>query len=257
MFADRSSSLQVRAKAFRVLPNDRESNDQLTTTVDMLQYLWSVVGYDHKNISPTWRASLATAGHTVPAIATPYYRNGNIFDYVGLHSSADILNLMYQASSAFMHIHSKNVVHGDICPENMCIANDWTMRVTDTAVDMLVRQGGNSNSLSVPSKWMYKAPEELGWGHRTTQTDVYSFGATMYSAYSLKPPFPAMRYSYGKGLMQIIDHGHDSIFGESKPATMSDGLWEVVRMCWAMDPSQRPSMAEVNGMLAMMREDSR
>jgi hypothetical protein len=66
-----------------------------------------------------------------------------------------------------------------------------------------------------------------------------------------------MGHSYGKGLMQIIGHGHDGIFGESKPPMMSDGLWGVVRMCWAMDPSQRPSMAEVNGMLAMMRKDSR
>jgi hypothetical protein len=67
----------------------------------------------------------------------------------------------------------------------MCIANDGTMRVTDTAVDTLVRQGTNSNSLSVPSNWMYKAPEELEWGDRTTQTDVYSFGATMYSVWNL------------------------------------------------------------------------
>jgi len=55
--------------------------------------------------------------------------------------------------------------------------------------------------------------------------------------------------------MQIINHGHDGVFGELKPAAMSNDLWEIVRMCWAMDPSQRPSMAEVDGMLARMRED--
>jgi serine/threonine protein kinase len=100
----------------------------MSQMVDMLQYLWSVVGYDHKNISPTWRASVATAGHTVPAIATLYHRNGNIFDYIGLHSSADILNLMYQASSALMHIHSKNVVHGDICPVSFPLARSSSFR---------------------------------------------------------------------------------------------------------------------------------
>jgi hypothetical protein len=66
-----------------------------------------------------------------------------------------------------------------------------------------------------------------------------------------------MGHSYGKGLMQIISYGHDGIFGQSKPAMMSDGLWQVVRMCWAMNPTRRPSMAEVNGMLARMRENSR
>jgi hypothetical protein len=62
-------------------------------------------------------------------------------------------------------------------------------------------------------------------------------------------------HSYGKGLVQIINRGHDGIFGELKPELMSDDLWEVVRMCWAKNPFQRPSMAEVDGMLVRMRED--
>jgi hypothetical protein len=62
-------------------------------------------------------------------------------------------------------------------------------------------------------------------------------------------------HSYGKGLVQIVNHGHDGTFGELKPEAMSNDLWEIVRICWAVDPSQRPLMEEVNGMLARMRED--
>jgi hypothetical protein len=54
--------------------------------------------------------------------------------------------------------------------------------------------------------------------------------------------------------VQIVDHGHDGIFGELKPDAMSNELWEVVQMCLAKDSSQRPSMAEVDGMLARMCE---
>jgi len=75
--------------------------------------------------------------------------------------------------------------------------------------------------------------------------------------YTLEPPFPSQAHSYGKGLVKITNQGHDGIFGELKPEAMSDDLWEIVRMCWAMDPSQRPSMAEIDGMLARMREDSK
>jgi hypothetical protein len=73
--------------------------------------------------------------------------------------------------------------------------------------------------------------------------------------YTLKPPFVSKAHSYGKGLVQIINRGHDGIFGELKPDAMSDDLWEIVRMCWAVDPSQRPSMTEVDAMLARMHED--
>lgn len=71
----------------------------------------------------------------------------------------------------------------------------------------------------------------------------------------MKPPFASKAHSYGKGLMQIINHGHDGLFGEIKPDVMSNDLWEVVRMCWVVDPSRRPSMEEVHGMLVGMHED--
>ena len=90
--------------------------------VDMLQECWSAVGYDQKHISPTWSASVATAGHTIPAVVTPYYGNSNIVNYVCLHPSADRLGLVRQTASALVHIHLKDVVHGDICPVSFCLS---------------------------------------------------------------------------------------------------------------------------------------
>ena len=118
---------------------------------------------------------------------------------------------------------------------------------------------------------MYKPSEELEYGIRTTQTDVYSFATTIYSVwirsetldqltdspskmYTLKPPFPSNTHSYGKGLIQIVDQGHDEIFGRFKPAEMDDELWKIIRTCWAMDPSRRPSMVEVEARLGNIRK---
>jgi Protein tyrosine and serine/threonine kinase len=69
----------------------------------------------------------------------------------------------------------------------MCIADDGTVQVTDIAVDTLVRQANYRNNLGVPSNWMYKSPEELEWGYRTAETDVYSFAVTIYSVCDLPP----------------------------------------------------------------------
>jgi hypothetical protein len=72
-----------------------------------------------------------------------------------------------------------------LCPPTVFIVashvrrHNGTIRVTDIGVDTLVRQGSN-NSSCIPSNWMCKAPEELEWGYRTKQTNVYSFVVTMY-----------------------------------------------------------------------------
>jgi hypothetical protein len=68
----------------------------------------------------------------------------------------------------------------------------------------------------------------------------------------MKPLYPPHTHSYGRGLMQIVKQGHDGVFGKSKPAEMSDDLWQIIRMCWALDPSRRPSMSEVESALKKM-----
>jgi hypothetical protein len=67
--------------------------------------------------------------------------------------------------------------------ENICITGDGTVQVTDIAVNTQVRQTSKGDRQSVPSNWMYKPSEELEYGARTTQTDVYSFATTIYSVW--------------------------------------------------------------------------
>jgi hypothetical protein len=64
--------------------------------------------------------------------------------------------------------------------ENICIADDGTVRVTDIATDTLMRQTISESSQGIPSNWMYKCGEELWSGDYTMQADVYSFAATIY-----------------------------------------------------------------------------
>jgi serine/threonine protein kinase len=172
--------------------------------IGRLQITWSTVGHEHEYISPTWPATVTSEGSGVPAIATPYHRNGNVLEYLHRHCGADRLNIVCQTASALAYIHSKNVIHGNVCPvslvghshlrsrlrpstdtlssqENICITDDGTVRLTDIGVNNLVLQTNNSHRYSIPSKWMYKPSEELVSATCTTQTDTYSFATTIYS----------------------------------------------------------------------------
>ena len=87
--------------------------------VDMLHDHEWAVGYAHEYISPIWSTSVAMGRYTVPAIATPYCCNGNIINYVHFHPGADSLEFVCQIASTLAHIHSMDIVHGDICPVSL------------------------------------------------------------------------------------------------------------------------------------------
>jgi serine/threonine protein kinase len=171
--------------------------------LNILQGYWSTVADGHDNISPIWLASVTTTGITAPAVVTPHYPNGNVFEYLRLHPNTDRFIIICQAASALAYIHSKGVVHGNICPvsvisvvqsyfcfmfdpdtdklilkENVCIADDNMVRMTDVGVDTLIRQ---MIPHAIPPNWMYKSREELEHGIRTLPTDVYSFACTIFS----------------------------------------------------------------------------
>jgi hypothetical protein len=68
-------------------------------------------------------------------------------------------------------------------------------------------------------------------------------------------PFPLNNHLYVKELLQIVEQGHDGIFGGSKPTDMDDVLWNMVRTCWEKDPSQQPSAPDVEQHLMEQRLD--
>ena len=119
-------------KAFRSLTYDHEHKERLNKAclyqlitcrfwphlqmVNDLEKIWSTVGYRHEYISPTWPASLSSAGSTTSAIVTPYYRNGSILEYAHRNPSHDYFHIVLQLASVLAYIHSKGVVHGNVCP---------------------------------------------------------------------------------------------------------------------------------------------
>ncbi|KAK2143800.1 hypothetical protein LSH36_812g00136 [Paralvinella palmiformis] len=100
-----------------------------------------------------------------------------------------------------------------------------------------------SNKELIPIKWM--APEQLGLGKKdkrpyNNQTDVWSFGITVWEIYSTgDSPFAKEKRSEVK---RIMESGARPV----QPDICSDELYkEVMMKCWEYKPSKRPSISEI------------
>ncbi|CAE6493562.1 unnamed protein product [Rhizoctonia solani] len=90
--------------------------------------------------------------------------------------------------------------------------------------------------------YQYAPPEHLaaeGTPIATRESDVYSFGMTVFEILSGEVPFKdknvtwmVIQASFGRLLL-------------SQPNTISDRIWSILLPCWAHDPPKRPSLSDI------------
>lgn len=103
----------------------------------------------------------------------------------------DILRILPSISSALSYAHSQGVLHRDVKPSNVIIADDGTPYLTDFGLARIAKAGESSMSadmlLGTP---FYISPEQAQGGIEVdARADVYSLGVMLYELVVGRLPF--------------------------------------------------------------------
>ncbi|QRV98041.1 Ephrin type-A receptor 4 [Ceratobasidium sp. AG-Ba] len=187
------------------------------------------------------------------AIVSPWMKHGSLSSFLRRNSSFNRFQLCLQLASALEYMHSHEIVHGDIKPDNIVVSDDGTLMFTDFGNAML---GYNVTlqftATSSPVTLRYTAPEILmGDSTHTKEGDVYASGMALFEMLTGEVPFAnksniATVYPVING--QIPDR--KDFLLQNK--TIGDQLWDLLTKCWAYDPKARPSATELNEQLTLI-----
>lgn len=161
----------------------------------------------------------AIAGETV----ADRLRDGKLFD------PAQALRLMIPISAAVGYLHSRTVVHGNLCPSNVYLTGP-----SDQPVPKLLEMGlllfRTNRSMKTPgsSRFVgeaYLSPERAS-GHRAdVRSDVYGLGVLLFELLTGRPPYAA-RSLHQTAPIPVLPP-------DAAP------LAELVARCLAKEPSHR------------------
>jgi serine/threonine protein kinase len=142
-----------------------------------------------------------------------------------------------QVASALAAAHAVGIVHRDVKPGNILIAEDGTALISDFGIARALGDATLTTSGMVHGTPAYLAPEVARGGESNFASDVFSLGSTLYGAIEGVPPFGADQNS--------IALLHRVAAGEFALPKRCGALTPLIMDMLSVVPDARPSMREV------------
>lgn len=100
------------------------------------------------------------------------------------------LNIFVQICKAIQFIHNNKVLHRDIKPGNIMIADDLTVKLTDFGLAHIIDTQDTSNSNEISGSPAYMSPEAFrGSDTIDHHSDIFSLGVLGYELFTGEKPF--------------------------------------------------------------------
>jgi len=149
-----------------------------------------------------------------------------------------------QVASALAAAHGVGIVHRDVKPGNILIAEDGAALISDFGIAHALGDVTLTSSGMIHGTPAYLAPEVARGGEANFASDVFSLGATLYSAMEGAPPFGTTENS--------IALLHRVASGQFPPPQRCGPLTPLILDMLSADPEIRPSMRAVADNLARL-----
>jgi len=166
-----------------------------------------------------------------------------------------ILDTALDIAKAMLHLHSCNVLHGDLKARNVMMKSSGAddrgvqAKVGDFGLSIKMDHMETHVSSMFQGTLTHMAPEIMLHGHVSKAADVYAFGITLYELFTGGQPF--------KGVARAL-LGH-AITKENKRPSFSPitplAYKQLAEQCWHKNPALRPTFEDILTRLSTIRNE--
>ncbi|KAF7140236.1 hypothetical protein RHSIM_Rhsim06G0041400 [Rhododendron simsii] len=190
-----------------------------------------------------------------------YLPNGSLEDRLSCRDNSTPLSwktrirIAAELCSVLIFLHSDNIVHGDLKPDNILLDANYVCKLSDFGICHVVNRNEESSSVTVPrGTFGYIDPAFAETGELTPQSDVYSFGVILLRLLTGNKPAVGLPAEMQEALddERLIDILDPTV--EDWPFVQAQQLAYLALRCCERNRTNRPDLAsEVWRLLERMR----
>ncbi|XP_054653241.1 tyrosine-protein kinase Lck isoform X1 [Dunckerocampus dactyliophorus] len=181
-------------------------------------------------------------------IVTEYMENGSLLDYLKTTQGSNLsmktlIDMASQVADGMAFIEQKNYIHRDLRAANILVSHELICKVADFGLARIIEDSEYTarEGAKFPIKWT--APEAINYGKFSIKSDVWSFGIFLTEIVTYgRIPYPGMS---NPEVIQNLEQGYRM----PKPEKCSDGLYNIMCLCWRENPETRPTFEYLRSVL--------
>jgi serine/threonine protein kinase len=178
-------------------------------------------------------------------ILMEYLPKGSLYDVLRSEQTLSWFTrsqIALDISTGLAFLHAEGILHQALKSLNVLLDNEYRAKLADFGFSKIKRESSRTTSTVAQSigtlRW--KAPELFEHGSKyNTACDIHSLGMTLWEVCSGKLPFADAQDN--DQIATWIMQGKQ----ETIPAETLEHLKVTIQACWALDPTKRPTAAQV------------
>ncbi|MBV98580.1 Receptor tyrosine-protein kinase erbB-3, partial [Eschrichtius robustus] len=187
-------------------------------------------------------------------LITQYLPLGSLLDHVRQHRGALgpqlLLNWGVQIAKGMYYLEEHGMVHRNLAARNVLLKSPSQVQVADFGVADLLPPDDKQllhSEAKTPIKWM--ALESIHFGKYTHQSDVWSYGVTVWELMTFgAEPYAGLRLAE---VPDLLEKGERL----AQPQICTIDVYMVMVKCWMIDENIRPTFKELANEFTRMARD--